>query len=971
MLPNYVLAALLSSTVVPPGTWGSLGLVGGNVLTPSSSMQTPQFFNAFFDSRAVTDQSANPVAKDANGWPAAAWQAVLSASNSGVNTTDQPHLKTGALSLTQYLNCEFKTFTAAPCVITMVGGGSIVGLTKVSDDGTIQRWTYTLNVTLDTNVTMNGSQAMWDMYIPWDGSTPNNVLNPIYNSVWLAYNAQCSVLRLMNYASSLDGYGGLSGIGKVGESKWSDPVYGRVPNLTNRQAPHSWEGIFDFALAVHATGRTPKPWITLPGYTDADYATNLATLANTKGMPPMIIEPGGDEPWNTAYTFSAAYQYKGIQEAQVIANYGPGTIYSGLSGTNAASKITSVTSDANGDVTVVTNDTMATRLPLVKAGLNYTLRFSLGSGLNTWNSVGVPMSAVTTNGFTYPTRGVATYGAITGGSGGTPGTYNNVPMTGGSGGLTTAKVIVGAGGNVTSVTVANAGYHYVIGDSLSCASSAIGNTTGFSVLVATLGGPPASTTLTGIFGMQIALNDTNKIASVTSDGATPPNITVTTNVALSSFPFSVAAGVKLVAVNQQHNTWNVGSLASPAVITSVTSNSFTFPSVNAPASSTMAAADQYGIFIGQVASSGVGLDSDLVKCRPTFDVNALGTAWLVRLIKQQRDAWIAVRPQDRFALNQQAALIGTSQPRALVMAAYYGTLSGSVYNPPASWLGDFTVAPYNQLLSAPADVNAAFTAFATNLSGTIGNEMEAASFWGHYYGVRTTFYECGVDIQNASALQIEISSDVRMQTTAIPNYFAKAYQCGIKEACFFQITPSPFVENNNQGGWGAQQTITDTFTNFKMLGLLSMLTQTESYATKNGTTPCNFPLANIQGSDNMSTNNSNASYPLGIKYFGSSGVRDAMWLAASNGPESRTCVVPGTDSVAGTQATISIIQNGVTTVQGTVVLPQGGAGNSSSCTIGNSTSLTVNVPKGVYILVVGFASGQGATPGIGGPPSLS
>lgn len=84
-------------------------------------------------------------------------------------------------------------------------------------------------------------------------------------------------------------------------------------------------------------------------------------------------------------------------------------------------------------------------------------------------------------------------GAITGGTGGTPGTYTNVPMTGGTGATCTATVVVGAGGNVTSVipnyTVigtrlsSGSGTGYTIGDTLSALSANIGGVTGFSVLV--------------------------------------------------------------------------------------------------------------------------------------------------------------------------------------------------------------------------------------------------------------------------------------------------------------------------------------------------------------------------------------------------------------------------------------------------------------------------------------------------------
>ncbi len=72
-------------------------------------------------------------------------------------------------------------------------------------------------------------------------------------------------------------------------------------------------------------------------------------------------------------------------------------------------------------------------------------------------------------------------GTITGGSGYTNGTYNNVPLTGGSGTGAQAQIIV-SGGAVTTVTITAAGSGYLVGDALSANASSIGGTgSGFSV----------------------------------------------------------------------------------------------------------------------------------------------------------------------------------------------------------------------------------------------------------------------------------------------------------------------------------------------------------------------------------------------------------------------------------------------------------------------------------------------------------
>lgn len=71
-------------------------------------------------------------------------------------------------------------------------------------------------------------------------------------------------------------------------------------------------------------------------------------------------------------------------------------------------------------------------------------------------------------------------GAITGGTGYTNGTYLNVALTGGQGTNAVADIVV-SGNLVTAVTIKNGGSLYVVGDTLSAATTAIGGTgTGFS-----------------------------------------------------------------------------------------------------------------------------------------------------------------------------------------------------------------------------------------------------------------------------------------------------------------------------------------------------------------------------------------------------------------------------------------------------------------------------------------------------------
>jgi hypothetical protein len=90
----------------------------------------------------------------------------------------------------------------------------------------------------------------------------------------------------------------------------------------------------------------------------------------------------------------------------------------------------------------------------------------------------------------YPTTivqgGIAGFGTIVGGSGYTNGVYENVPLTGGDGSNGSATITV-SGGAVTALTLINPGYLYLVGNSLSAATSTIGGTgSGFSVPVSNI-----------------------------------------------------------------------------------------------------------------------------------------------------------------------------------------------------------------------------------------------------------------------------------------------------------------------------------------------------------------------------------------------------------------------------------------------------------------------------------------------------
>lgn len=102
-------------------------------------------------------------------------------------------------------------------------------------------------------------------------------------------------------------------------------------------------------------------------------------------------------------------------------------------------------------------------------------------------------------------NGVATVGSVTAGSGYTNGTYENVPLSGGTGSGMLATVVV-SGAEVSTVTVTQAGSGYTVADVLSVPAAYAGGTgSGGSVPVATLSSVeaayadlPASHTYAGI-----------------------------------------------------------------------------------------------------------------------------------------------------------------------------------------------------------------------------------------------------------------------------------------------------------------------------------------------------------------------------------------------------------------------------------------------------------------------------------------
>lgn len=133
----------------------------------------------------------------------------------------------------------------------------------------------------------------------------------------------------------------------------------------------------------------------------------------------------------------------------------------------------------------------AATLGTLVAGTGYTngtyngVPMTGGTGTGLYCNITIAGGAVTSVVVT-TTGPLITLGAITGGAAYTNGTYTNVPLTGGLGSGAIATITVAAG-SVTTVSLTDLGAGYTPGDVLSAAAANIGGTgAGFSVPVATI-----------------------------------------------------------------------------------------------------------------------------------------------------------------------------------------------------------------------------------------------------------------------------------------------------------------------------------------------------------------------------------------------------------------------------------------------------------------------------------------------------
>jgi hypothetical protein len=203
------------------------------------------------------------------------------------------------------------------------------------------------------------------------------------------------------------------------------------------------------------------------------------------------------------------------------------------------------------DATAVFDQSMTTVSGSVFINLGaFNTQVTVGQVVSGTNIVsGTTVSAITSS-------AIQTLGSVTGGSAYTNGTYNNVPLTGGSGANATATVVV-SGGAVTTVTITLRGASYVVGDVLSASNTNLGGTgAGFSIPV------------TAIYAQTIRL-------SVAASGSGTQTLTFSTPANLISMyqhevGVDAVSGQNVVAIDSFFETsdlgWVAGGPAEPTMM---------------------------------------------------------------------------------------------------------------------------------------------------------------------------------------------------------------------------------------------------------------------------------------------------------------------------------------------------------------------------------------------------------------------
>jgi hypothetical protein len=196
-------------------------------------------------------------------------------------------------------------------------------------------------------------------------------------------------------------------------------------------------------------------------------ATANIVITNGSVISAIVVNPGINYVVGDSLTATLSGSVNGIATTSTLAG---GSNYTNATYTDVALTGGAGTG-AKGTITVSGNS--VTAVSVTSAGSNYAASDSLSAAAAT---LGNGINTLTT-------------GSLVGGTNYTPGTYSNVALTGGTGSGARANITVGAGGDVTAVTMASRGIGYTVADSMSAAASDLGSSVnGIGTVGAVTGG---------------------------------------------------------------------------------------------------------------------------------------------------------------------------------------------------------------------------------------------------------------------------------------------------------------------------------------------------------------------------------------------------------------------------------------------------------------------------------------------------
>lgn len=461
----------------------------------------------------------------------------------------------------------------------------------------------------------------------------------------------------------------------------------------------------------------------------------------------------------------------------------------------------------------------------------------------------------------------------------------------------------------------------------------------------------------------------NTVASVVQ--TTASTVTVTMNGHLPAF---VVNGAQAVVQDASWAPWNNGTPASPMTISVTGPSTFTYgPTGTAVAAgTTLTHTDQWAMMFNLAST----LVNDGLANYNVFD---LAKKYYVRQLKQDHDAWVAVRPGSRFVLGLQ--LYGTNYPTlnlAGIMsnpsvhwkyACFLGGGIGANSKASFSWIDSVAVAPYINVTGSNVTLNQLFEptgAAATSLyyainaasnPTSIDKSMFAHRYMCNKYGAHAICYEGGVDLQAVSYLSVSANTDPRMGAV-IKALADCVFQAGIEDTFWLELTPGNFVNGTggtgpgDQGGWPYLQGYTDTSS--PKFAAYQAYNTAVSYTNVNGA-PGTLGLAHcLETSGGYIMGSGNCLH----WYTGNGSERYIGYEVAINTPGTWSINIWGTDYAA-CNATVYVDE----VLLGTMPLAVNGYGGTSNGTA-SASPLSVALTAGQHNIRVSFPAGVGNDPGV-------